>query len=161
MKYLRGNIFDNTNSFAISDALSRVFGGFVYSSYGLKKSFLTSFGIAIIGSIGIYLIQSNNPIVTNFPYFKSYLTAVNAMPILTMLTKFGIGAAMLTTYSASFGDEHIFPSKKRATAIGICNIIARSVTVFAPMVNEFPVPIPMLFFIASTSFALIISFSFY
>ena len=83
------------------------------------------------------------------------------MPILTMLTKFGIGAAMLTTYSASFGDENIFPSKKRATAIGICNIIARSVTIFAPQVNELSAPIPMLFFIASTSFALIISFSFY
>ena len=56
LKYLRGNIFDNTNSFAISDALSRVFGGFVYSAYGLKRSFLTSFGIAIIGGTGIYLI---------------------------------------------------------------------------------------------------------
>jgi hypothetical protein len=83
------------------------------------------------------------------------------MPILTMLTKFGSGAAMLTTYSASFGDENIFPSKKRATAIGICNIIARSVTIFAPQVNELQAPIPMLFFIASVSFALIISFSLY
>lgn len=99
--------------------------------------------------------------VTEFPFFKTYLTAQNLMPILTMVTKFGIGAAMLTTYSASYGDEHIFPSKKRATAIGICNTIARSVTVFAPQVNELPVPIPMLFFIASVSFALIISFSFY
>jgi hypothetical protein len=58
------------------------------------------------------------------------------MPILTMLTKFGSGAAMLITYSASFGDEQLFPSKKRTTAIGICNIIARSITIFAPQVNE-------------------------
>ena len=95
----------------------------------------------------------------NFPYFKSYLSLDNLMPILTMTTKFGSGAALLTTYSASFGDEQIFPSKKRATAIGICNIIARSITVFAPMINELVAPIPMLFFIASVSFALIISFS--
>ena len=133
----------------------------MYSIYGLKRSFMVAFAIAIVGGIGIYLIQSNNPVVTNFPYFSHFLNAHNLMPILTMLTKFGSGAAMLTTYSASFGDEHIFPSKKRATAIGICNIIARSVTVFAPQVNELQAPIPMLFFIASTSFALIISFSFY
>jgi hypothetical protein len=93
---------------------------------------MTAFGIAIVGGIGIYLIQSNNPVVTEFPYFRSYLTAANLMPILTMLTKFGSGAAMLTTYTASFGDESVFPSKKRATAIGICNIIARTITVFAP-----------------------------
>jgi MFS family permease len=71
LKYLRGNIFDNTNSFAISDALSRVFGGLVYSTYGIQKSFLTAFGIAIVGGIGIYLVQSNNPVVTDFPFFKS------------------------------------------------------------------------------------------
>ena len=105
LKYLKGNIFDNTNSFAISDALSRVFGGFVYSAYGLQKSFMTAFGIAIVGGIGIYLIQSNNPVVTNFPYFRYYLTAEKLMPILTMLAKFGSGAATLTTYSASYGDE--------------------------------------------------------
>ena len=56
LKYFKGDIFDNTNSFAISDALSRVFGGFVYSNYGLRTSFNCGFSIAILGGIGIYLI---------------------------------------------------------------------------------------------------------
>lgn len=82
------------------------------------------------------------------------------MPFLTMLTKFGSGASTLTTYSASFGDDQIFPFRHRAQAISICNIVARTCTVFAPQVNEFSAPIPILFFIGSVSVALFVSFTF-
>ena len=54
LKYLKGNIFDNTSSFALSDAISRVFGGFIYSTYGVRTSFICAYSIAIIGASGIY-----------------------------------------------------------------------------------------------------------
>jgi hypothetical protein len=81
------------------------------------------------------------------------------MPFLTMLTKFGSGASTLTTYSASFGDDKIFPFRHRAQAISICNVVARTCTIFAPQVNEFPAPVPIMFFISSVSIALFISFT--
>lgn len=56
LKYLKGNIFDNTNSFALSDAVSRIFGGYVYSTYGVKNSFITAYSIAIAGAVGIYMV---------------------------------------------------------------------------------------------------------
>ena len=56
LKYLKGNIFDNTSSFAMSDAISRVFGGYVYSKYGFKSSFISAYSIAIAGATGIYLV---------------------------------------------------------------------------------------------------------
>lgn len=56
LKYLKGNIFHNTNSYAFSDAISRVFGGLVYSNYGLKKSLVIAYMIAMFGGIGIYFI---------------------------------------------------------------------------------------------------------
>jgi hypothetical protein len=77
-----------------------------------------------------------------------------------MITKFGIGAATLASYSACFSDDKIFPADKRVTAIGICNIVARCITILAPQVNEMRVPLPMLTFIAAISIALIFSFSF-
>ena len=54
------------------------------------------------------------------------------MPHLTMITNFGLGAACVSCYTASYTDDTIFPANKRATAIGICNIVARSLTILAP-----------------------------
>jgi hypothetical protein len=56
LKYLKGNIFDNTSSFAVSDAISRIFGGYVYSKYGLQTSFISAYSIMIAGAAGIYLV---------------------------------------------------------------------------------------------------------
>jgi hypothetical protein len=38
----------------------------------------------------------------------------------------------------------LFPSKKRATAIGICQIFARGLTILAPEICELPKPLPVL-----------------
>jgi hypothetical protein len=57
--------------------------------------------------------------------------------------------SFLNVYQASFGQNIIFPFYKRATAIGICNLVARGITIAAPMVAELPKPYPacvMLFF---------------
>ena len=48
-----------SDSYAFSDAISRVFGGLVYANYGLKKSLVLAYTIAMFGGIGIYFIQSN------------------------------------------------------------------------------------------------------
>ena len=82
------------------------------------------------------------------------------MPAFTMITKFGMGVAMLSCYSACYSDDNIFPADKRATAIGICNIVARSLTIFSSQVNELKPPLPMLTFNTVVGIALISSFSF-
>jgi len=56
--------------------------------------------------------------------------------------KVGANMSFQNVYSASFNENMIFPFYKRATAIGICNLIARGVTVAAPMVAELPRPWP-------------------
>jgi hypothetical protein len=82
------------------------------------------------------------------------------MAMLTMVTCFGIGSALLAVYSSCFSDDNIFPPSKRATAIGICNVIARGLTILAPQVNESPVPIPMMSFNVAIALALLFSFTF-
>jgi hypothetical protein len=65
------------------------------------------------------------------------------MPIMIFMAKFGIEIGFLTSYFASFTDTRIFPIEKRATAIGICKFMARALCGLAPLVNEFPEPIPI------------------
>jgi hypothetical protein len=38
----------------------------------------------------------------------------------------------------------LFPSAKRATAIGICQVFARGITILAPEIAELPKPQPVL-----------------
>lgn len=52
----------------------------------------------------------------------------------------------------------VFPFYKRATAIGICNFVARIVTVFSSLAAELDRPWPAALLISVTVIALIDSF---
>ena len=140
--------------------MSRLCGGLFFFKYGMKLSFILAYTVALIGGIAIYIIQSES-IILEDRYFLGYkITPHKLMPCFTMITKFGMGVAMLCCYSACYSDDNIFPADKRATAIGICNIVARSLTIFASQVNELKPPLPMLTFNTIIGIALISSFSF-
>ena len=52
----------------------------------------------------------------------------------------------------------IFPFYKRATAIGICNFIARAFTILSSLAAELDRPLPAILLIGLTTIALIDSF---
>lgn len=111
--------------------MSKIFGGYIYSNFGLKKSLIMAYLISLVGGACIFLIQSK--FVDILPFFAPLrLNFSDLMALLTMVTSFGVGAAMFAVYNACFSDDNIFPSSKRATAIGICNVVARGLTVLAP-----------------------------
>lgn len=60
MKYLEGNIFINFYIFGAAGILAVIIGGCVYSTYGLKFSYLISFSMSVIGCIGMLLIQTKS-----------------------------------------------------------------------------------------------------
>ena len=66
------------------------------------------------------------------------LTANFLVPKVTFIAKFGIALAYLCTYQASFSDEEMFPIEKRSTAIGTCQLLARALTILAPLITELP-----------------------
>merc|ERR1719263_2013236 len=82
------------------------------------------------------------------------------MPWAIFIAKFGTASGFLISYLASFSDNRIFPIEKRATAIGLCNLIARSITITAPIINELEEPEPMFFFIGMISLAWLYNFTF-
>jgi hypothetical protein len=54
----------------------------------------------------------------------------------------------------------LFPDEKRATAIGICQLVARGLTILSPEEAELPAPQPMMIFCGLVSLALITTFTF-
>ena len=66
------------------------------------------------------------------------------MPVLILALKVGIIVSYITTTQISFTDDRIFPSNKRNSSVGTCGMIARSVTILAPIVNEWAVPYPLV-----------------
>ena len=60
-------------------------------------------------------------------------------------------------YQASYNEDVIFPFKTRATSIGICNFVARSITIGAPLVAELDRPTPAIILMSFVGIALISS----
>jgi hypothetical protein len=58
MKYLEGNIFVNFYIFGAAGIIAVFIGGVVYRKYGLRFSYILSFVMSIIGSVGMIIIQS-------------------------------------------------------------------------------------------------------
>ena len=123
---------------------------------GIRNAFLISNYVTLIGAIFIILFQSG--IIS--PYFidsmgcpdsgypkgsdkdkKYHLDMI--IPWFTFLAKVGSTITFGNAYYASFSDNRIFPLMQRATAIGICQFIARGLTVFSPMIAELDDPLPM------------------
>ena len=68
-----------------------------------------------------------------------------------------VNTTFLNAYQASYNEDVIFPFYKRATTIGICNFVARTVTIAAPLVAELDRPLPALILLASNFVSLISS----
>ena len=86
-------------------------------------------------------------------YYLAYL-----IPALVFMAKVGVNMTFQNTYQASFGENLIFPFYKRATAIGICNFIARTVTITSSLAAELDRPWPAALLISGTSLAFIAIF---
>lgn len=56
MKYLEGNIFVNFYIFGIAGIIAVITGGFLLNLLGLKKTYIISNVLAIIGAIGMIFI---------------------------------------------------------------------------------------------------------
>tara|TARA_B110000285_G_scaffold231794_1_gene301291 strand:+ start:1501 stop:1815 length:315 start_codon:yes stop_codon:yes gene_type:complete len=82
------------------------------------------------------------------------------MPFLILVLKMGIISSFITTTQVSFTDDRIFPSEKRNTSVGTCGMIARSITIVAPIVNEWAAPWPIMVLFAFSFIGYLTSFTF-
>lgn len=151
LKYLQGNIFVNSNYCALADSIAVIAGGLIFAKLGLKNTYYVAFSFGLIGGLGILQteitkLQMNTDGMSQAEIFDKQLQLSSRIPICVFIAKFGIEIGFLSSYFASFTDDRIFPIEKRATAIGLCKVVARGLTGTAPMINELPDPVPMVCF---------------
>ena len=72
----------------------------------------------------------------------------------------GIIISFITTTQVSFTDDRIFPPQQRNTSVGTAGMIARSITIVAPIVNEWSSPFPILIMLVLLVAGLLTSYSF-
>ena len=133
----------------------------MYTRLRVKISFIFSVSLTLFGASLIFLFEAGyispyfiDDCGANSPYKNDekldhsekdkqwHLSKI--IPVMSFITKFGLNLSFLNAYICSYNDDEIFPIIKRATAIGICNFIARTLTILAPIVAELDRPIPIL-----------------
>jgi hypothetical protein len=158
MKYLEGNIFVNFYIFGAAGLLAVFMSSIVYSKFGLRSSYMLSYTMSIIGSAGMIIIQSKVIIFSTEALRDEF--DEKFMPMLILVLKMGIIMSFILTTQASFTDERIFPASKRNTSVGSCGMIARSITIVAPIVNEWPAPVPLMVILGFCIIGLLTSLTF-
>ena len=139
MKYLPGNIYSNNYALATGEIFAYLFGYCVYNWLGDKKAVALGFLISLVGGI---LILSLGDKLDQY------------MPVFILIARFGIGMNFNTFFISM---ASIFPTLFVGTAFGICNFIARGLTVVAPFVAEIQEPTPMIIFCLIQAVGLILA----
>ena len=97
-KYLEGSIFTNNYYEGIAGGFSTVFGAKLYSTFGMRTSFILSFSLALVGGSMVYLLESGK---VDLPMFflsqfdghakhQKYLAINYLVPKFTLLAKLGV-----------------------------------------------------------------------
>lgn len=113
LKYIKGDIFVNTIVSSVSEVIAYLVSGALYSTIGPKISFVSSFALAIVGSIFYVIFGDDHE---------------NLIPLMVLSSKFGISSSFNVVYLAN----NLFPSIYASTTFGIFNIFARLASMLAP-----------------------------
>jgi hypothetical protein len=130
IKYMPGGIYPNYLALGLSEVFGAFVGGYFTLRFGLKISFIVLFLISLIGGVLIIIVGEENE---------------TWMPVFLILAKLGISAIFCCVYA---GTVQVFPTLFGGTAYGVCNFVARLLTICAPIVAEKSPPTPMITFVA-------------
>ena len=97
-KYLEGSIFTNNYYEGIAGGFSTIFGAKLYSTFGMRTSFILSFSLALVGGTVVYLLESGS---IDLPVFflnqfdghakhQKYLAINYLVPKFMLLAKLGV-----------------------------------------------------------------------
>ena len=148
-KYYEGSIYFNYYLDSVAAVLGSTISILIYGTLRIRFSYIASIILTLIGGTLLLCFQQGYLTPTWIKIFvgddsphehestedKEYYMGYT-IPIIVFITKLGVNCSFQTNYAASFGDNLIFPFYKRATAIGICNLIARSLTIGASLCAE-------------------------
>lgn len=117
---------------SISDTVARPIGYLLIKYFKAKKSFIILFATSFIGSFPVMFSVGASA------GFEDYV-----VPVCLFIMNLGTSATFGNLY---LGHMDLFPVVFSTTSMGVCNILARFCTVFAPIVAEIEPPTPEIIF---------------
>ena len=123
--------------------MSRPFGFWIYRKLSTRLALTFLFGLSMVGSFPVTFSE------TASETYKDYV-----VPCCLFVMNFGTSATFGNLY---LGHMDLFPIVFSSTSMGICNIIARSITAAAPIIAEIPEPTPEIIFTILCGIALVLS----
>lgn len=138
LKYIPGNVYVNVIVASVANSISCYVAGSLVVKMGSQNGMCLTFGLCFSASILLLTAESAD--------------FVSLIPFLVLIAMFGVSSAFTMLYMCTL---QYFPNQFMGTVFGICNVTARSVTIFAPMVAEVPTPMPELMIILSCLGAII------
>jgi hypothetical protein len=113
LKYLPGSIYANALATCSAEMLGRLAASYILIKIGVKHLNSLSLTFAICGALSIIFFPESS-----------------FMFVLVLLTRFGVCMSTLGAYS---GVILLIPTQLVSTAMGVCNITARLLTIAAPL----------------------------
>jgi MFS family permease len=121
---MQGDVNMNTLVQGIAMILAFTLAGPLISKLGKKRTFLICFSLAVMSSL-------------------LYIYTPNKSPVMIMVLVFMGRLGICPCYSLTFiCSNELFPAKIKSSLFAFCNIIARGLCMFAPLVAQTPDPIP-------------------
>ncbi len=137
IKYIPGDIFENVIIASLSESLACLISGFIALVLGTKNTLIMCFAVGGIFGLALAFID---------PQYE-YLII-----ICLLLTKFGVSSSMSLCFLVT---SEYFPIIYSATVFGACNVIARVISIFAPLIAEINPPLPMMIYAVFCFFSVI------
>jgi MFS family permease len=131
-----GQVYTTTIFSSISDLGAYTVAGNVFKCLGVKKTYLLGYSISSIGGIILLFFGLKHQ---NAWYF----------PVLVVFAKFGVALSFGVNY---ISNSYLFPTLFAATAIGLCNTIARVFSAMSPILAQMDEPLPMVLFSCASLF---------
>jgi hypothetical protein len=103
---------------ALSEVAAFSTSGILIKFFGIKPTLVIAYAIALSGMAALIFTSTLNQLW---------------LSIMILGCKFGISCAKSTAYLANY---QVFPVSIVATAFGLCNVVARVSTIFAPFIAE-------------------------
>ena len=136
------NIYATGLGASASDIVAYALSGLIYEKLGIKLTIAICYASSTIGGLIILFYGLSHQETWIFP-------------ILITLTKFGISCSFNVVYVAH---SSLFPVLFAATAMGLCNIVARIFSSLSPLLAQMEEPDPMIIFTILTSLTFVIAF---
>lgn len=94
IKYFPGNIYVNQVVKVLSELAGFITAGFIFQSFGVKRSLQFAFGTSFVGGLGILLFCT----ITGFYKNSKQIENHWVFPVLVLVTMYGISGAFSIVY---------------------------------------------------------------